>query len=83
MPQHLARLLHPILQSGRDLAPVLLIIAFFQLIVVQEPIPDIAEKLLGALFVLVGLTLFLAGLSMSLFPLGERLADEFAQRSNI
>jgi hypothetical protein len=83
MPKHLARLLYPIIESGRDLAPVLVIIAFFQLVVVQEPIPALAEKLLGAAFVLVGLTLFLAGLSISLFPLGERLAEEFARKANI
>jgi hypothetical protein len=83
MPTLLSRILGPLLQSGRDLAPIILVIAFFQLVIVQEPVPDLTGKLVGLGFVLLGLTLFLAGLSMSVFPLGERLAEEFAKRANL
>lgn len=82
MPRLLSKALLPLIQNGRDLAPVILVIAFFQLVIVQEPVPDLTGKIVGLGFVLLGLTLFLAGLSLSLFPLGERLAEEFARRAN-
>lgn len=83
MPRLLSRVFLPLIQNGRDLAPVILVIAFFQLVIVQEPVPDLTGKIVGLGFVLLGLTLFLAGLSLSLFPLGERLAEEFARRANL
>jgi hypothetical protein len=83
MHRLMSRLLLPLIQNGRDLAPVILVIAFFQFAVVQETVPALGEKFIGLAFVLVGLTLFIAGLSWSLFPLGERLAEEFARRANL
>lgn len=83
MPRLLSKVFLPLIQNGRDLAPVILVIAFFQLVIVQEPVPDLTGKIVGLGFVLLGLTLFLAGLSLSLFPLGERLAEEFARRANL
>ncbi|MCW5731694.1 MAG: DUF1538 domain-containing protein [Alphaproteobacteria bacterium] len=77
------RFLHSVVQTGRDLAPVVLVLAFFQIVIVQEPVTDLVGKLTGALLVLLGLALFLTGLSMSLFPLGERLAEEFARKANL
>lgn len=71
-----------LLGNGRDLAPIVLVIIFFQLLIVREPITGLTDKLIGLAFVLIGLSLFLGGLSMSLFPLGERLATEFVQRGN-
>jgi len=83
MPEQLMRLLHSVARTSRDLAPVIVVLAFFQFAVLQEPAPDLVIKLAGTLFVLVGLALFLTGLSMSLFPLGERLAEEFARKANL
>ena len=73
------RMLH---DNGRDLAPIVLVIVFFQLLILREPITGLTEKLIGLSFVLIGLSLFLGGLSMSLFPLGEQLATEFVRRGN-
>ncbi|MEJ2575229.1 MAG: DUF1538 family protein, partial [Gammaproteobacteria bacterium] len=54
--------------SLRDLAPIVLVIAFFQLAVLQQPIPNLFDILLGGLLVVMGLTLFVRGLEMGLFP---------------
>ncbi|BBI61472.1 hypothetical protein HSBAA_27780 [Vreelandella sulfidaeris] len=56
--------------SLRDLAPVVLVIAFFQLVVIRQPLPDtlLIDLGLGLVFVLVGLTLFIKGLELGLFP---------------
>lgn len=67
----------------RDVLPVVAVIAFFQAAVVGKPIPQLGEALMGMGFVLVGLTLFVRGLAMSLFVLGQDLADVMARRGNL
>ena len=67
----------------RDIAPIVLIIAFFQLVVLRQPINNPAEIVVGFLFVWLGLSIFIAGLEMALFPLGENLADAFARRGSL
>nr|VFK68055.1 MAG: Protein of unknown function (DUF1538) [Candidatus Kentron sp. UNK]VFK73283.1 MAG: Protein of unknown function (DUF1538) [Candidatus Kentron sp. UNK] len=69
--------------SIRDLAPVVLVILFFQVIVLDQPIPNLPEIGVGILFVLIGLTLFVRGLEIGLFPLGERLAYSFAEKGSL
>ncbi len=69
--------------SVRDLAPIFLVIALFQLLVLQQPIPDLFDLLAGALLVVVGLTLFVIGLEMGLFPLGESMAHDFARKGSL
>jgi uncharacterized membrane protein (DUF2068 family) len=69
--------------SLRDLAPIILVIAFFQLAVLQQPIPDLFDILLGALLVVIGLTLFVRGLEMGLFPIGESMAYAFARKGSL
>ncbi|MDJ0609434.1 MAG: DUF1538 domain-containing protein [Kiloniellales bacterium] len=80
MIQSLAALGRLFLQSSRDLAPIVLVVAFFQIAVLQQPFPDLTETLIGLLFVTTGLTLFIRGLEMGIFPLGETMAEAFARR---
>ncbi|WP_230515098.1 DUF1538 domain-containing protein [Teredinibacter turnerae] len=67
----------------RDLLPIVLVIAFFQLAVLQQPLPDIASILLGLVFVVLGLTLFIQGLELGLFPIGETMAHAFARKGSV
>jgi hypothetical protein len=67
----------------RDLAPLALVVVFFQLVVIGRPFPDLADLLIGTLFVIVGLMLFVRGLEMGLFPLGEAMAGAFARRGSL
>nr|VFK55750.1 MAG: Protein of unknown function (DUF1538) [Candidatus Kentron sp. TUN]VFK56241.1 MAG: Protein of unknown function (DUF1538) [Candidatus Kentron sp. TUN]VFK65496.1 MAG: Protein of unknown function (DUF1538) [Candidatus Kentron sp. TUN] len=69
--------------SIRDLAPVIFVIVFFQMVVLDKPIPNLAEIGIGILFVLIGLTLFVRGLEIGLFPLGETLAYSFAKKGSL
>ncbi len=66
-----------------DLLPIVVVIGFFQFVVLQQPIPNVFEILTGSLFVLIGLTLFVHGLEMGLFPLGETLAYAFARKGSL
>ncbi len=70
-------------EAGRDILPLFLVIAFFQIVVIQQPFPNLGEVILGAIMVVVGLFFFLEGLDMGLFPIGESIAEAFAKKGNI
>lgn len=72
-----------LLESIRDLAPILAVIAFFQLVVLQENIPDLLGMTIGILLVAIGLTLFVYGLRIGLFPIGESMARSFASKGSL
>jgi len=69
--------------SVRDLAPIFIVIAVFQLLVLRQPLPDVWGLLGGALLVVVGLTLFVQGLELGLFPIGESMAYAFARKGSV
>ena len=69
--------------SLRDLLPIIVVIGFFQFAVLQQPIPNFGEIAIGIAFVVIGLTLFVKGLNMGLFPIGETMAYAFASKGNI
>jgi hypothetical protein len=71
------------LSSLRDLSPILVVVAVFQLLVLQQPIPNLVDLVIGTFFVLLGLTFFLHGLETGLFPLGESMAYAFAKKGSI
>ncbi|PKM43267.1 MAG: DUF1538 domain-containing protein [Gammaproteobacteria bacterium HGW-Gammaproteobacteria-1] len=75
--------LRPLWDSIRDLLPIILVIGFFQLVVLQQPIPEFGRILIGVLFVVLGLALFVRGLQMGLFPIGENMAHAFARKGSV
>jgi hypothetical protein len=77
------RLLASLISSFRDLLPIVIVIAFFQLVVLQQPIPNLGSLLIGTILVLVGLSLFIEGLNLGLFPLGETMAWNFARKGSL
>jgi uncharacterized membrane protein (DUF2068 family) len=76
-------ILTSLLDSLRDLLPIILVIAFFQLVVLQQPIPNFGEIATGVVFIVIGLTLFVQGLNMGLFPVGESMAYAFASKGSL
>jgi len=70
-------------ESLRDLAPIVVVIAFFQMVVLREPIPNLLDLALGTTMVVVGLTLFVQGLKLGLFPIGETMAWDFARKGSL
>jgi hypothetical protein len=83
MGEHLRAIGRPILAAARDLLPIVVVIAFFQFFVLQQPIPNLGNIVFGMLFVLLGLALFVRGLELGLFPLGESMAYAFAKKGNL
>lgn len=69
--------------SMRDLIPIIVVIAFFQIIVLQQPIPNLIGLITGVILVLFGLTFFIYGLEMGLFPIGESMAHAFAKKGSV
>ncbi len=66
-----------------DLLPIILVIAFFQIIVLKQPLPQMGNLLFGTLLVVSGLTLFVQGLEMGLFPIGESMAHALARKGSL
>ena len=66
----------------RDLAPIIVVIAFFQIAVLQQPFPNLAGVALGLVCVVAGLALFIQGLELGLFPLGEAIAHAFVNKGS-
>jgi len=81
--QCLIAYLKPLAASFRDLVSIIIVIAFFQLIVIKQPIPHFQTLLAGTLLVMLGLTLFVKGLQIGLFPIGETLAYELARKGSV
>jgi len=69
--------------SVRDLTPIVLVIAFFQVIVLRQPFPDLGGALVGMVLVLLGLAFFVRGLDLGLFPFGESMAHAFARKGSV
>lgn len=72
-----------LLGSLRDLLPVVLVVVFFQLVVLHQPLPNLIQLLTGMLLVVLGLTFFVNGLEMGLFPIGESLAHALARKGSL
>lgn len=70
-------------QTLFDLLPIILVVAFFQLVVIRQPLPHVGEVVYGSLLVMAGLLLFIEGLEMSLFPIGENMANALAQKGSL
>lgn len=83
----MARILREILRSLggslRDVTPIVLVIAFFEIVVLRQRVPDLGRIAYGALLVVVGLALFIRGLEMALFPLGESMAHGFVRKGSL
>lgn len=69
--------------SARDLTPIVLVIALFQLLVLRQPFPDLGNALVGLALVLLGLACFVRGLDLGLYPLGENMAHAFARKGSL
>jgi hypothetical protein len=72
-----------IVGACRDLAPIIIVIGFFQIVVLRQPFPHLVDILVGLIFVLLGLALFVLGLGMGLFPIGEAMAESFAYKGSL
>jgi len=65
-----------LLSTARDILPILIILLGFQIVILRKPIPNLRRVIIGFIYVLVGLALFLQGLEQALFPIGRLMAEQ-------
>ncbi len=78
----LFKILQKLKSSALDLVPILLVIGFFQGIILKQPLPNLGEIVVGTCFVLLGLLLFVEGLEIGLFPVGENLSHQLTRKGS-
>ncbi len=71
------------LNVAKDVIPILLVIGFFQYIIIKKPIPHLLKVSIGTGLVIIGLYAFILGLDLGLFPIGENLALSLTKTSNV
>lgn len=69
-------------ESFRDLLPIILVILFFQLAIIQSVPENWLGTAIGLFIVAIGLAVFLLGLEVGIFPVGEKLASDFAHKGS-
>ena len=69
--------------SVRDLIPIIVVISIFQFFIIQQIPDNLFSVVAGLGIVAVGLAIFIQGLEVGIFPLGENLANEFARKGSL
>jgi hypothetical protein len=67
-----------LLATCKDVLPIVILIVSFQLLVLRQSIPHLRRLIVGGVYVVIGLALFLAGLEKALFPLGNIMATQLS-----
>lgn len=83
MKESLTALVNDALSSVRDLLPIVIVIGIFQAFVIRQPVDGLVSLLIGSLLVVLGLTFFIFGLRLALFPIGESLAQSLARKGSV
>ena len=83
MKESLKALANDTVDSLRDLAPIVIVIAVFQIFVIRQPVDGLLSLLTGAVLVVAGLAFFIFGLRLALFPIGEGLAHSLASKGSV
>lgn len=65
-----------LVSTARDVLPILVILLGFQFFILRKAIPNFKRVIIGFVYVLVGLALFLQGLEQALFPIGRLMAEQ-------
>lgn len=73
----------PLWSSFRDLLPIIVVVAGFQLVVFRQVPENLGQLAFGLVLVVLGLALFITGLEWGLFPLGEGMAYDFARKGSV
>lgn len=68
------------LQTILDVAPIAVMIGAFQALAFRRAPPRLRRILAGLAAIILGISLFRAGLNLSLVPMGDRLAERLAYR---
>jgi len=68
--------------SFKDLLPIVVVVTFFQIAIVRAMPENFSSIVVGLVIVAIGLALFIRGLELGIFPIGESLATDFAKKGS-
>ena len=71
-----------LVKTVKDVAPILIVIFFFQYIIIKKPVAHLYKIVVGIIMVILGLYAFIVGLEMGLFPIGETIAFQLTDMGN-
>jgi len=71
------------LASLRNLLPIVVVISVFQVFVIRESVSGLMSMAIGGFLVVAGLTFFIFGLRLALFPIGEGIAHSLAKKGSV
>ncbi|KAA0876540.1 DUF1538 domain-containing protein [Nitrincola tapanii] len=80
---YLKSFLHAFLHALKNLLPIVAVVLFFQLAILQQVPDNSLSMAFGLLIVAVGVALFLQGLDLSIFPVGKSLSNQFARKGSV
>ncbi len=83
LPDLLRALTRDARNSLRDLTPIVVVIGVFQAFIIRQPVDGLMSIVVGGLLVFAGLTFFIFGLRLALFPVGEGLAHSLARKGSL
>ena len=69
--------------SFKDLLPIIIVVALFQGLIIQAMPDNVTSIVIGLTIVAIGLALFIRGLELGIFPIGEGLAVDFAKKGSL
>jgi len=69
--------------SFKDLLPIIIVVALFQGFIIQAMPANLSSIVIGLFIVAIGLALFIRGLELGIFPIGEGLAVDFAKKGSV
>ena len=62
-----------------DILPIILVLTFFQVVIIRKIIPNLKQKLTGLVLVVLGLGIFIVGLEQCVFPIGTQMANQLTE----
>lgn len=74
---------HAFLHALKNLLPIVVVVVFFQLLILRQMPDNALGMAFGLLIVAVGVALFLQGLELSIFPVGKSLSNQFARKGSV
>ena len=69
--------------SIKDLLPIIAVVAIFQIVIIRAIPQNLVAIIIGLAIVAFGLAVFIRGLELGIFPVGENLANDFAKKGNL
>ena len=69
-------------ETAKNVLPIVLFLCVFKVIILRKPLEEINTLIIGTLLSIIGLHMFLKGISLSLIPLGDSVGENLVVLNN-